>query len=127
ARAFHTLIGIKIPEGLVAKSEAEKAVKRATDIGYRHTDSAYLYQNEEEIGRAIQMEIADGTVRRDDILLCEGAWGTFFHPELVQTSLETSLKKLQVSYVDLCLLHYPVALQVSLSCLTLLVSVGVLS
>lgn len=40
---------------------------RATDVGYHHIDSAYIYQNEEEIGRAIQMKLADGTVKRGDL------------------------------------------------------------
>ncbi|KAB1254131.1 Prostaglandin F synthase 1 [Camelus dromedarius] len=52
---------------ILAKGEVEMAVKRAIDAGYRHIDSAYLYQNEEEIGRAIQEKMADGTVKRDDI------------------------------------------------------------
>uniref|UniRef100_A0A8D1LKK7 NADP-dependent oxidoreductase domain-containing protein n=1 Tax=Sus scrofa TaxID=9823 RepID=A0A8D1LKK7_PIG len=96
----------------VPKSETEMAIKRAIDIGYRHIDSAHLYQNEEEIGRAIQMKIADGTVKRDDIFYTtKQVWGTFFRPELVQTNLERSLKKLQMSYVDLYLLHHPEALQ----------------
>ncbi|EPY86878.1 prostaglandin F synthase 2 [Camelus ferus] len=58
--------GTFAPEEL-AKGEVEMAVKRAIDAGYRHIDSAYLYQNEEEIGRAIQEKMADGTVKRDDI------------------------------------------------------------
>lgn len=45
----------------------EEAVQTAIDVGYRHIDSAYLYQNEEEIGRAIGKKIADGTVKREDI------------------------------------------------------------
>lgn len=45
----------------------EEALERAIDIGYRHIDSAYMYLNEEEIGRAIRKKIANGTVKRDDI------------------------------------------------------------
>ena len=40
---------------------------RAIDVGYCHINSAYIYQNEEEIGRAIQMKLADGTVKRGDL------------------------------------------------------------
>lgn len=40
---------------------------KAIDVGYRHFDSAYLYLNEEEIGRAIQKKIADGSVKREDV------------------------------------------------------------
>lgn len=95
----------------VSKSKVEEAVERAIDIGYRHIDSAYLYLNEEEIGRAIRKKIANGTVKRDDIFYTSKLWGTFFRPELVQTGLEISLKKLQLSYVDLFLIHFPVALK----------------
>lgn len=57
----------------------EEALEKAIDIGYRHIDSAYLYQNEEEIGRAIHKKIANGTVKRDDIfytskVLCSVAY-----------------------------------------------------
>ncbi|KAM5339453.1 aldo-keto reductase family 1 member C1-like isoform 3-T3 [Glossophaga mutica] len=51
----------------VAKSKVEDAIKTAIDVGYRHIDSAYVYLNEEEIGRAIQKKIVDGTVKRDEI------------------------------------------------------------
>lgn len=40
---------------------------RAIDVGYCHINSAYIYQNEEEIGRAIQMKLADGTVKQGDL------------------------------------------------------------
>ena len=46
---------------------ALEATKIAIDAGFRHIDSAYFYQNEEELGRAIRSKIADGTVRREDI------------------------------------------------------------
>ncbi|XP_029094128.1 aldo-keto reductase family 1 member C3 homolog isoform X1 [Monodon monoceros] len=95
----------------VAKSEVEKAIKRAIDVGYCHIDSAYMYQNEEEIGRAIQMKIADGTVKRGDLFYTTKLWSTFFRPELVQTCLESSLRKLQLSYVDLYLIHFPIAMK----------------
>ncbi|TKC38571.1 hypothetical protein EI555_000827 [Monodon monoceros] len=62
----------------VAKSEVEKAIKRAIDVGYCHIDSAYMYQNEEEIGRAIQMKIADGTVKRGDLFYTTKPGEDFF-------------------------------------------------
>ncbi|XP_064448189.1 aldo-keto reductase family 1 member C1-like isoform X2 [Mirounga angustirostris] len=95
----------------VAKSNVEEAVKTAINVGYRHIDSAYLYLNEEEIGRAIRKKIADGMVKREDIFYTSKVWGTFFHPELVRTGLDMSLRKLGLSYVNLYLIHFPVALK----------------
>ncbi|XP_069846668.1 aldo-keto reductase family 1 member C3-like [Dipodomys merriami] len=95
----------------VAKSTIKEAVQRAIDVGYRHIDSAFLYQNEEEIGSAIRKKIADGTVKRDDIFYTSKLWSTFCRPELVQVGLERSLKSLQLSYVDLYLIHFPVPLK----------------
>ncbi|XP_026502047.1 aldo-keto reductase family 1 member C3 homolog [Terrapene carolina triunguis] len=51
----------------VPKSKCEEAVKVAIEVGYRYIDGAYLYENEEEVGRAIREKIADGTVKREDI------------------------------------------------------------
>ncbi|XP_077025639.1 aldo-keto reductase family 1 member C1-like [Tamandua tetradactyla] len=95
----------------VPKSEAEKATKIAIDAGYRHIDAAFVYENEEEVGRAIRSKIADGTVKREDIFYTSKLWITFLRPELVRPSLERSLKKLQLDYVDLYIIHFPSALK----------------
>ncbi|XP_028361816.1 aldo-keto reductase family 1 member C1 homolog isoform X13 [Phyllostomus discolor] len=95
----------------VAKSKVEGAIETAIDVGYRHIDSSCVYLNEEEIGKAIQKKIANGTVKRDDIFFSSKLWLTFFRPKLVQTALEMSLRKLQLSYVDLFLIHFPTALK----------------
>ncbi|KAM7157184.1 aldo-keto reductase family 1 member C3-like isoform 3-T5 [Molossus nigricans] len=94
-----------------ANSKMEEALKTAINVGYRHIDSAYLYRNEEEIGRAIQNKIANSIVKREDIFYTSKLWSTFLRPELVQTGLEISLRKLQLSYVDLFLIHFPAALK----------------
>ncbi|XP_074261227.1 aldo-keto reductase family 1 member C3-like isoform X2 [Saimiri boliviensis] len=92
-------------------SNVEEAVQVAIDVGYRHIDSAYSYLNEEAIGQAIRKKIANGTVKRNDIFYTTKLWGTFSRPKLVQRGLELSLQKLQLSYVNLYLIHYPVSLQ----------------
>ncbi|XP_039726921.1 aldo-keto reductase family 1 member C1 homolog isoform X5 [Pteropus medius] len=95
----------------VANRNVEEATERAISAGYRHIDSAYVYQNEEEVGRALQKKMADGTVTRNDLFFTTKLWSTCLRPEFVQTNLERSLKKLQLSYVDLYLIHFPVALK----------------
>nr|XP_020010609.1 aldo-keto reductase family 1 member C13-like [Castor canadensis] len=95
----------------VPKSKTMEATKMAIDAGFRHIDTAHAYQVEEEVGQVIQSKIADGTVKREDIFLTSKLWCTFHRPELVQPSLERSLKKLQLDYVDLYLIHYPVPMK----------------
>ncbi|XP_040823967.1 prostaglandin-E(2) 9-reductase-like [Ochotona curzoniae] len=95
----------------VPKSKATEATKIAIDVGFRHIDAAYVYQNEEEVGLAIRSKIADGTVKREDIFYTSKLWCTFLRPELVRPSLEKSLKKLQLDYVDLYIIHFPAALK----------------
>ncbi|XP_038190833.1 estradiol 17 beta-dehydrogenase 5-like isoform X2 [Arvicola amphibius] len=102
--------GTYVPKG-VPKTKVTEATKIAIDTGFRHIDSAFMYQNEEEIGLAIQSKIAEGTVKREDIFYTTKLWCTFHRPELVQLCLEQSLKKLQFDYVDLYLIHFPVSLK----------------
>ncbi|KAM4828939.1 LOW QUALITY PROTEIN: aldo-keto reductase family 1 member C18-like [Thomomys bottae] len=102
---FGTYASEKVPGKMITDY-----TKFAIDAGF-HIDSASLYQNEEEVGQAIQSKIADGTVKREDIFSTSKLWSTSHQPELVQPSLERSLKRLQLDYVDLYLIHFPVSLK----------------
>uniref|UniRef100_A0A2K6BPN4 NADP-dependent oxidoreductase domain-containing protein n=1 Tax=Macaca nemestrina TaxID=9545 RepID=A0A2K6BPN4_MACNE len=95
----------------VPRNRVVEVTKLAIEAGFRHIDSAYLYNNEEQVGLAIRSKIADGSVKREDIFYTSKLWCTFFRPQLVQPALESSLKKLQLDYVDLYLIHFPMALK----------------
>lgn len=60
--------------------EGENAIKDAIDIGYRHIDTAYLYENEREVGNAVRAKIADGTIRREDIFVTTKVKFIRMHP-----------------------------------------------
>ncbi|XP_048223453.1 aldo-keto reductase family 1 member C23-like protein isoform X3 [Perognathus longimembris pacificus] len=102
--------GTYTPEEL-PKSQTLEGVKLAIDAGFRHIDTAYVYQVEEEVGQAIRGKIEEGIVKREDIFLTSKLWCTFQRPEMVRPSLEKSLEKLQLDYVDLYLIHYPIPMK----------------
>ncbi|CAH6810434.1 Akr1c21 [Phodopus roborovskii] len=93
------------------RSKFKEIIKIAIDAGFRHFDSASIYKTEDYVGESIQSKIADGTVRREDIFYTSKVWCNCLHPELVRSSLEQSLKKVQLDYVDLYLIHFPTALK----------------
>ncbi|XP_074122952.1 prostaglandin-E(2) 9-reductase-like [Sminthopsis crassicaudata] len=93
------------------KHEGEMAVKVAIDVGFRHIDGAFLYENEKEVGRGIRAKIADGTVTREDIFYTGKLWSTYHRPDLVRPALEETLKALQLDYIDLYIIHWPVSLK----------------
>ncbi|XP_052013681.1 aldo-keto reductase family 1 member C13 isoform X1 [Apodemus sylvaticus] len=95
----------------VPKSKSLEAACLALEAGYRHIDTAYVYHIEEEIGQAIQSKIKAGVVKREDLFITTKLWCTCFRPELVKPALEKSLKNLQLDYVDLYIIHYPVAMK----------------
>ena len=80
-----------------------RSVERALEIGYRHIDTAQVYENEKEVGRGLNQSELD----RDDFFLTTKVWRENLEPERVRTSTEQSLKKLGVDYVDLLLVHWP--------------------
>ncbi|XP_014721343.1 aldo-keto reductase family 1 member C15-like [Equus asinus] len=95
----------------VPKSKAWEATKVAIDVGFRHIDAAFFYQNEEEVGKALREKMENGTVKREDIFYTTKLWSTFLRPEFVQPALEKSLTKLGLDYVDLFIIHWPVAMK----------------
>jgi alcohol dehydrogenase (NADP+) len=94
-----------------AKGEVYQAVRKAIEIGYKHFDCAYIYGNEHEIGQAIADAIKNGEVTRQELWITSKLWNNRHKAEHVQPALELTLKDLQLDYLDLYLIHWPVALK----------------
>ncbi|KAF7586700.1 hypothetical protein BBP40_008417 [Aspergillus hancockii] len=91
-----------------APGEVEKAVSHAISVGYRHIDGAFCYQNEEEVGKGIKDALASGKVKREDLFVTTKLWCTYH--SRVEEALDLSLKNLGLDYVDLYLVHWPLAM-----------------
>ena len=93
----------KLQEG----DEVRDAVVTALKAGYRHVDTAAMYDNERGVGQAIR----DSRVRREEIFLTTKVWNDDIRAgyDAVLRACEASLERLKVSYVDLYLLHWPIA------------------
>src|ERR1700744_3263113 len=80
-----------------------RIVEQALRLGYRHIDTAQIYDNEREVGDGLR---ASG-IRRDDVFVTTKVWTTHFAPNDLERSTKESLSKLKLSAVDLLLLHWP--------------------
>ena len=80
-----------------------RLVEQALKLGYRHIDTAQVYENEREVGEGLR---ASG-VRRDELFVTTKIWTTHFAPNDLERSTKESLAKLRLSEVDLLLLHWP--------------------
>lgn len=89
--------------------EVKQAVKDALHAGYRHIDTAAAYGNEDKIGEALAEVFAEGEIFREDVWITSKLWNDSHAEGQVIPALEESLKKLKLDYLDLYLIHWPVA------------------
>ena len=88
-----------------------QAVKTAIQLGYRHIDCALIYGNEAEIGNALTECFQEGLVTREHLWITSKLWNDAHAPEHVQPGIEQTLADLQLDYLDLYLMHWPVVIK----------------
>ncbi|MEB3172694.1 MAG: aldo/keto reductase [Cyanobacteriota bacterium] len=84
------------------------AVRTALELGYRHIDCAAIYGNESEIGTALAGALGDGVARREELWITSKLWNDSHGSDDVRPALERTLADLQLNYLDLYLIHWPV-------------------
>jgi len=95
----------------IDKQDTAATVTAAIKAGYRHLDSAADYGNEAEVGDGIQQALTQGLCQREDLWITSKLWNTYHRPEHVRPACEKSLADLGVDYLDLYLVHFPIALK----------------
>lgn len=95
----------KVAEG----QELVDAVKAAVRLGYRSIDTAAIYENERSVGQAIREALEETGLRRDELFVTSKVWNADLGYESTLAAYEASLERLGLDYLDLYLIHWPVA------------------
>jgi diketogulonate reductase-like aldo/keto reductase len=99
--------GTLIPDPVATKN----ATKAALEAGFRQLDTSERYRTEQEVGEAMQEVFKAGQIKREDVFVATKLWNNNHRPERAKAAFKASLKKLQLDYVDLYLIHTPFAFQ----------------
>ncbi|KAJ0037672.1 hypothetical protein Pint_22872 [Pistacia integerrima] len=104
------VIGLGMAVDNVDGNDMKLAVLEAIRLGYRHFDTASLYGSEKALGEAISEALKLGLVNsREELFITTKLWCTEAHRDLVVPSLHKSLRNLQMAYIDLYLIHWPIS------------------
>ncbi len=95
----------KVEEG----QELVEAVKAAVRLGYRSIDTAAVYANESSVGQGIREALEENGLSRDQLFVTSKVWNSDLGYEETLAAYEASLSKLGLDYLDLYLIHWPVA------------------
>jgi diketogulonate reductase-like aldo/keto reductase len=99
--------GTLIPDPVATRT----ATRAALEAGFRLLDASERYRNEKEVGEAIREVFKAGAVKREEVFIATKLWNNNHRPERVKPAFEASLRRLQLDYVDLYLIHTPFAFQ----------------
>jgi D-xylose reductase len=95
----------------IPRPETAALVETAIRTGYRHLDAACDYGNEAEAGAGVRTALAAGACRREELWITSKLWNTYHRAENVRPACERTLRDLGVDYLDLYLVHFPIALE----------------
>ncbi len=93
----------------IENRSATRLVNEAIVAGYRHFDCASGYGNEEEVGDGLQFAMNEQLCTREDLWITSKLWNTHHRPEHVRSAIDKSLADLKLEYLDLYLIHFPIA------------------
>ncbi|XP_042504445.1 non-functional NADPH-dependent codeinone reductase 2-like isoform X1 [Macadamia integrifolia] len=96
----------------VGSNSVTSAILHSIELGYRHFDTAALYQTEQSLGEAIAQAHHQGLIKsREELFITSKLWCSDAHADLVLPALHKTLRNLQLDYLDLYLIHFPVSLK----------------